>query len=60
MFNNYFLRLSGLKFEKNIIKTGLQWQKAAKPSKLKFRFQVQVPTTVNELALSAAVGLSML
>jgi len=27
-------------------------KKAAKPSKLKFRFKVQVPTIVNELTLS--------
>jgi len=38
---------------KNIIKTGLQKEKAAKPSQLKFRFQVEVPTTGNELTLSA-------
>ena len=53
MLNNNSLRLSGLKFEKSIIKAGLLQQKAAKPSRLKFRFQVQVPTTVNELMLSA-------
>jgi len=39
-----FVRLSGLKFEKKNIKTNLQEQKAAKPSRLRFRFQVQVPT----------------
>jgi len=31
---------------------------AAKTSNLKFRFQVQVPTTVNELALSAYSSLT--
>ena len=53
MFNIYVLRLAGLKFEKNIIKTVLQELKPAKPSKLMFRFQVQLPTTLNELMLSA-------
>ena len=43
-----FLRLSVLKFEKKILLI-----QAAKPSRLKFNFQVEVPTTVNELTLSA-------
>ena len=58
MLKNYFLWLSDLKFEKNnIIKTGFQVQKAAKSTRLKFSFQVQVglhvPTAVSDLTMSA-------
>ena len=53
MFNHYFLRLSGLKFENKYYKSRFSITKGSKPSKLKFRFQVQVPTTVSELTLFA-------
>ena len=43
-----FLQLSDLKFEKVENRPS-----ATKPSRLMFRLQVQVPTTVNELTLSA-------
>ena len=50
MFNDYFSRFSGLEYtEKAVIITSFQEQKAAKPHRLKFMSQVQVPTAFNEL-----------
>ena len=57
MLKFLFLWLSGLKLAQKYYENRLSKIKGCQPYRLKFRFQVQIPTAVNEFTLSVQTHL---